>query len=79
MAEYRYTVIYEKLSEGGYQVIIPAMPEIITYGRTLEEARQMAHDAVACHIQGLLKDGEEVPDDPFVREQPIRDELTITV
>ena len=39
-AEYGYTVIYERLLEGGYQVIVPALPGIVTYGRTLEEARE---------------------------------------
>ena len=35
VSEYGYTVIYEKLAAGGYQVIVPALPEIITYGTTL--------------------------------------------
>lgn len=63
MAEYTYTVLFEPLPEGGYQVHVPAMPEIITYGRTLEEAREMAEDALRCHVRGLLKDGEEIPQD----------------
>ena len=62
MAEYSYHVIYDHLVEGGYQVIIPALPGIVTYGRTLEEAREMAQDAILCHIRGLLKDGEEIPE-----------------
>jgi antitoxin HicB len=66
-AEYGYTVIFERLSEGGYQVIVPALPGIVTYGRTLEEAREMAHDAIQCHLRALLKAGEEIPEDPFTR------------
>jgi hypothetical protein len=38
VAEYGYTVIYDQLAEGGYQVIVPVLPEIVAYGRTLEEA-----------------------------------------
>jgi len=34
MTEHRYTVIYEALSEGGYQVIVPALPGVVTYGAT---------------------------------------------
>ena len=63
LAEYRYTVLFEPSPEGGFQVYVPALPEIITYGRTLEEAREMARDAILCHIQGLLKDGEPIPQD----------------
>ncbi|MBI3894533.1 MAG: type II toxin-antitoxin system HicB family antitoxin [Acidobacteria bacterium] len=63
MAEYAYRVIYEPIAEGGYQVIVPALPEIITYGRTLEEAREMAQDAIRCHVGSLLKDREPIPRD----------------
>lgn len=42
VAEYGYTVIYDQLAEGGYQVLVPVLPGIVTYDRTLEEARQMA-------------------------------------
>jgi predicted RNase H-like HicB family nuclease len=78
-AEHGYTVIYERLLEGGYQVIVPALPGIVTYGRTLEEAREMAEDAIRCHIRALLKDGEEIPEDPFASQQPITEELKVTV
>jgi antitoxin HicB len=61
MPEHEYRVIYEPLAEGGFQVIVSALPGIVTYGRTLEEAREMAQDAISCHVQGLLKDNEEVP------------------
>jgi predicted RNase H-like HicB family nuclease len=78
-AGHGYTVIYERLLEGGYQVIVPALPGIVTYGRTLEEAREMAEDAIRCHIRALLKDGEDIPDDPFASQQPITEELKVTV
>ena len=78
-AEYGYVVIYERLLEGGYQVIVPALPGIVTYGRTLEESREMAEDAIRCHLQALLKDGEDIPDDPFAPQQPISEELKVTV
>ncbi len=64
-AQHGYTVIYEGLLEGGYQVIVPALPGIVTYGRTIAEAREMAEDAVRCHLRALVKDGEEIPPDPF--------------
>jgi len=79
MAEYGYTVLYEQLTEGGYQVIVPALPGVVTYGRTLQEAREMAGDAIACHVRGLLKDHEEVPEDPFAPGQPVTEELRVTV
>lgn len=76
---YGYTVIYEQLSEGGYQVLVPALPGIVTFGRTINEAREMAKDAIMTHIRGLLKDGEEVPEDPFIHERPLTEELRVTI
>lgn len=79
MAEYGFTVIYEQLEEGGYQVLVPALPGIVTYGRTLPEAREMAGDAVACHIRGLLKNNQDIPEDQFAPSQPVREELRVVV
>jgi antitoxin HicB len=79
VAEYGYNVIYEQLEEGGYQVIVPALAGIVTYGRTIDEAREMARDAIICHIRGLLKDNEEVPEDPFAAVHPVREGVKVTV
>jgi predicted RNase H-like HicB family nuclease len=79
MAGYGYAVIYEELTEGGYHVLVPALPGIVTYGRNLPAAREMARDASVCHIKGLLKDSEEIPDDPFAAAPPVREELTVTI
>jgi len=79
MTEHGYRVIYERLAEGGFQVIVPALPGIVTYGRTIDEAREMAQDAIACHLQGLLKDDEEIPKDPFAPGPPVIEELKIAV
>ena len=69
----------EELTEGGYQVIVPALSGIVTYGRTVEEAREMARDAIHCHLRGLRKDGEEIPSDPFARKDPLIEELKVSV
>jgi antitoxin HicB len=79
MSEYGYRVIYDPLAEGGFQVIVPALPGIVTFGRTIKEAREMAHDAISCHIRGLLKDNEEIPADPFTGEPPVIEELKIAL
>ena len=63
MQEHRYTVLFEPVPEGGYQVIVPALPEIVTYGQTLDEAREMALDAIRCVLESMAKDNEPIPDD----------------
>jgi predicted RNase H-like HicB family nuclease len=37
-------------------------PGCITAGSTLEEARQMAAEALAFHIEGMAEDGEPIPE-----------------
>ena len=61
--EYSYTVVYEKLPVGGYNVIVPAIPEICTFGETAEEAREMAKDAIRTCLESARQAGEPIPDD----------------
>ena len=63
MNEYSYTVIYEKLPEGGYNVFVPAIPEICTFGETVDEARVMAQDAIRCVLEDAQKLNEPMPAD----------------
>ena len=54
MAEYGYTTVFEPLPEGGFNVLIPAIPEICTFGDTMEEAREMARDAIWCYLESAV-------------------------
>jgi len=60
VTRYEYTVLFEP-QDGGIAVIVPAIPEICTFGETLEEARAMASDAIRCYLESALKRGEPVP------------------
>jgi len=64
--------VAQKPSSVGYQVTVPLLPGLITYGRTLDEAREMARDAIKCHLEGLLKDGEPIPDEKSARKEKLR-------
>ncbi len=60
----RYTILLDRDPEdGSYTVTVPALPGIVTQGRNLEDAISMAKDAIRCHINGLVKDGEPVPEE----------------
>ena len=64
MSEYQYTIIlHPDTEEGGYTVTVPALPGCITQGETLEEAIAMAKDAIRLHIEGLIAEGESVPEE----------------
>jgi predicted RNase H-like HicB family nuclease len=60
-AAYSYTVLLQPEPEGGYTVTCPALPGLVTYGETLEEAREMAADAIQGYIECLREDGDPIP------------------
>lgn len=64
MHTYQFTVIIERQPEGEYLVSVPALPGCYTEGRTLEEAREMAVDAIRAYCASLLKHGEPIPTEP---------------
>ncbi len=79
MAEHRYTVYFEPQPEGGYQVVFPAIPEIVTWGSSLDDARAMAADALRCHLQGLARDGVAFPIEDVPLDVPVKEELAVAL
>ena len=39
----------------------PDFPGCITVGKTIEEARRNAQEALTLHISGMIEDGESIP------------------
>ena len=44
-----------------YGVTIPDLPGCFSWGDTIDEAIVNAAEAIECHVEALLMDGEEVP------------------
>lgn len=64
-----FTILYQPVPEGGFIVRVPLLPDIITYGRTLEEARKMAEDAINCSLEALKLDHKPLPyENSFLQE-----------
>lgn len=57
-----YIAYLHKDRDSDYGVSFPDFPGCITAGRTLDEASRMASEALALHIQGMIEDGEVVPE-----------------
>lgn len=64
-----YTVIMIPDESGGYVVTCPALPGLVTEGDTLEEAREMAADAIRGYLEVLIEDGEPIPADNLITEE----------
>jgi antitoxin HicB len=59
----RYNAVFRAEPEGGFTVIIPALPGCVTYGKNLTEAKRMATDAVDAYLASLKKHREPIPSD----------------
>lgn len=71
MRTLNYRIRLEKEEEGGYTVIVPALPGCVTFGETVEEAIAMAREAIEGYIETLKDLGKEVPTDNDVLEYTI--------
>ena len=57
----RFPIVVHKDADSGYGVTVPDLPGCFSAGGTLDEVIESAREAIACHIEGLLMDGEPVP------------------
>ncbi len=57
-----YIALLRKDEASDYGVDFPDFPGCVTAGRTLDEARRMAAEALALHVEGMAQDGEALPE-----------------
>jgi len=70
-----FAVVLEPEEEGGFTVRVPAIPEIVTYGKDEREAMAMAEDAIRLVIADCAARGEPMPSG----EPPRIREITVTL
>lgn len=56
----RYAVVIEK-AESNYSAYVPDLPGCIATGATLEEAEREIRAAIEFHLEGLRREGFEIP------------------
>jgi predicted RNase H-like HicB family nuclease len=78
-----YIGIVHKDPQSDYGISFPDFPGAVTAAATYEEAVEMAAEALALHVEGLLAEGETIPEPSNfeqVRENPDhRDGLPVLV
>ena len=57
----KYPVVIHKDADSDYGVTVPDLPGCFSAGDTVEDALGNAIEAIECHIEGLLIDGEVIP------------------
>ena len=63
MTQRTYRILLTPEDEGGFSVSVPALPGCFTQGETIEEAIEMAKEAISLYIEVLEEDGSSIPDD----------------
>ena len=66
-----YTFVFHPEPEGGFTVTCPAIQGLVTYGETLDEARQMAREAMQGLMEVMLEKGQPLPESD-VQEASLR-------
>lgn len=74
--EQSFTVVLEPLDEGGFLVLVPSLPEVVTHGETEEEAMAMAEDAIRLALGYRRDEGEPVPAEHVSQVRQLRVALT---
>ena len=57
-----YPIIIHKDKYSDYGVTVPDLPGCFSAGHTVDEALAMAKEAIELHLEGIIEDGELVPD-----------------
>jgi predicted RNase H-like HicB family nuclease len=58
---FKYPVIIEK-ANGNYSAYNPDLPGCVSTGATIEETLSRMRDAIQFHIEGLKKEGLDIPE-----------------
>ena len=56
-----YIAVVHKEPASDYGVSFPDFPGCVTAGKTIDEAKDWAHEALLLHVEGLREDGEPLP------------------
>ena len=56
-----YIAIVHKESKSDFGVSFPDFSGCITAGKNIDEAKDMAQEALSLHIKGMLEDGDQLP------------------
>jgi antitoxin HicB len=62
-ASYSYSVILEPQEGGGFTVLVPALPEVVTEGETEQEALANVEEAIRAILEYRREQGMTPPSD----------------
>lgn len=54
--------LIHKDADSDYGVSFPDFPGVVTAGTDLDDARRMAEEALGFHVEGMIEDGDAIPE-----------------
>ena len=57
----RYAIVIEK-ADANFAAYVPDLPGCFSAGETVEDAMTQVVEAIECHLEGLLFDGDAIPE-----------------
>ena len=74
-----YPALFHKAEEGGYWVSFPDIPECLTEGDDMDDAYEMATDALGLCITDDIKEGIELPKPSNPNEIKVDDDSIVVI
>ncbi|WP_347566919.1 type II toxin-antitoxin system HicB family antitoxin [Mesorhizobium sp. WSM4906] len=75
----RYVGVIHKEKDSDFGLSLPDFPGVVTAGRTMAEVRRLAEMALAFHVEGLIEDGEPVPEPMPLEHAVVESDVLATV
>lgn len=71
MKNVTYKILLRKEPEGAYTAMVPSIPGCVTWGETIEDAIEMAKDAIIGCLEVLREEGVTIIDDSETLEYSV--------
>ena len=62
MARRQFVAVLERGGSAGFGVFFPDLPGCVSAGETAEDAMRGAREALALHVEGMVKEGQALPE-----------------
>ena len=66
----KFMAVFEQ-TPNNYAAYLPDLPGCVSTGKTWEKMLEMIHEAVEFHIEGMLKDGDPLPETRMSLEEAL--------
>lgn len=74
-----YPAVFHRAEEGGFWVTFPDIPECMTQGEDMQDAYEMAVDALGLSLTTIENEGEAVPKASSLDEIAVEDGVLVIV